>query len=136
MTYFIPKNTTKWVLAGVRFFAEFALVNIELIERAGHMTALNDKYKEVAAGEGHCIMLSGEAGIGKTALVRAFCQEHRHHAKVYLGICDALFTPRPLAPLYDIIWQIWEDDWKRESPDDRGTLFTDFLHRFDQQPGP
>ena len=81
-------------------------------------------------------MLSGEAGIGKTALVRAFCQEHSHHAKVYTGICDALFTPRPLAPLYDIIWQIWEDDWKKESPEDRTTLFTDFLHRFDQQPGP
>lgn len=110
-------------------------MNIELIERAGHLTALHDKFKEVAAGEGHCIMLSGEAGIGKTALVREFCQEHRHHAKVYLGICDALFTPRPLAPLYDIIWQIWEDDWKREGPDDRSTLFTDFLHRFDQEAG-
>jgi DNA-binding CsgD family transcriptional regulator len=110
-------------------------VNIELIERAGHLIALHDKYKDVAAGEGHCIMLSGEAGIGKTALTRAFCHEHRHHAKVYLGVCDALFTPRPLAPLYDIIWQIWEDDWKKEG-DDRTTLFTDFLHRFDQQAGP
>ena len=66
------------------------------------------KLKDVAAGEGHCIMLSGEAGIGKTALVRACCQDHLHHAKVYIGICDALFTPRPLAPLYDIIWQIWK----------------------------
>src|SRR5580692_580055 len=85
----------------------------------------------MAAGEGHCIMLSGEAGIGKTALVREFCQEHRHHAKVYIGTCDALFTPRPLAPVYDVIWQIWED-----FPDDRSTLFTDFFHRFDHLPGP
>ncbi len=106
-------------------------MNIELIERAEHLTALHDKYKDMAAGEGHCIMLSGEAGIGKTALVRAFCQEHRHHAKVYIGTCDALFTPRPLAPVYDVIWQIWED-----FPDDRTTLFTDFLQRFDQQAGP
>jgi len=104
---------------------------MELIERAEHLTALHDKYKDMAAGEGHCIMLSGEAGIGKTALVRAFCQEHRHHAKVYLGTCDALFTPRPLAPVYDIIWQIWED-----FPDDRSTLFSNFLQRFDQQTGP
>src|SRR5579863_7558660 len=104
---------------------------MELIERAEHLTALHDKYKDMAAGEGHCIMLSGEAGIGKTALVRAFCQEHRHHAKVYIGTCDALFTPRPLAPVYDIIWQIWED-----FPEDRSTLFTNFLQRFDQQPGP
>jgi DNA-binding CsgD family transcriptional regulator len=109
-------------------------VNIELIERAEHLTALHDKYKDMAAGEGHCIMLSGEAGIGKTALVRAFCHEHRHHAKVYLGTCDALFTPRPLAPLYDIIWEIWED--QPGVPEDRSTLFTDFFHRFDHLPGP
>ncbi|HET6253639.1 MAG TPA: AAA family ATPase [Puia sp.] len=111
-------------------------MNIELIERAEHLTALHDKYKDMSAGEGHCVMLSGEAGIGKTALVRAFCQQHRHHAKVYLGTCDALFTPRPLAPLYDIIWQIWEDDWKKDGHEDRTTLFTEFLQRFDQQPGP
>ena len=122
-------------------------MNIELIERTPHLTALHDKYKDMAAGEGHCIMLSGEAGIGKTALVRAFCQEHRHHAKVYLGTCDALFTPRPLAPLYDIVGQIWADDWSKDGhttgagrqppiPEDRTTLFTDFFQRFDQQPGP
>jgi DNA-binding CsgD family transcriptional regulator/tetratricopeptide (TPR) repeat protein len=111
-------------------------VNIELIERTRHLAALHEKYKDMAAGEGHCIMLSGEAGIGKTALVRAFCQEHRHHAKVYLGTCDALFTPRPLAPLYDIVGQIWADDWKKDGPEDRTTLFTDFFHRFDQQAGP
>lgn len=121
---------------GRRICAIFVLVNIELIERTPHLTALHDKYKDMAAGEGHCIMLSGEAGIGKTALVRAFCQEHRHHAKVYLGTCDALFTPRPLAPLYDIVGQIWADDWKKDGPEDRTTLFTDFFHRFDQQPGP
>jgi len=130
-------------------------VNIELIERAPHLTTLHDKYKDMAAGEGHCIMLSGEAGIGKTALVRCFCQDHRHHAKIYLGSCDALFTPRPLAPVYDVIWQIWPDDGLRRQPgdpgsrqpgdpesrqpgipDDRTTLFTDFLQRFDQQAGP
>ncbi len=110
-------------------------MNFDLIERAELLTTLHDKYKDMSAGEGHCIMLSGEAGIGKTALVRAFCQEHRHHAKVYVGTCDALFTPRPLAPVYDVIWQIWEDDWKKEG-EDRTTLFTDFLQRFDQQPGP
>lgn len=117
-------------------------MNIELIERTPQLTALHDKYKDVTAGEGHCIMLSGEAGIGKTSLVRAFCQEHRHYTRIYIGTCDALFTPRPLAPLYDIIGQIWDDDpsspagWQPRYPDDRTALFSDFLQRFDQQPGP
>jgi ATP/maltotriose-dependent transcriptional regulator MalT len=118
-------------------------VIIDLIERTAPLTTLHNKYNDMTAGEGHCLMLSGEAGIGKTALIRSFCQEHRHHAKIYLGTCDALFTPRPLAPLYDIIWQIWGDDWKKDeprrqsgAPDDRTALFTEFLHRFDQLHGP
>ncbi len=125
--FIFPKNRTKLT-------PQLLTVNMELIERAEHLTALHDKYNDMAAGEGHCIMLSGEAGIGKTALVRAFCQEHRHHAKVYLGTCDALFTPRPLAPVYDVIWQIWED--QPGPAEDRSTLFTDFINRFDQLPGP
>ena len=125
-------------------------MNIELIERTALLTTLNKNYQDMIAGEGHCIMLSGEAGIGKTSLVRAFCQEHRHHAKIYTGTCDALFTPRPLAPLYDIIWQIWGATPTAATPtaaapapspvtipaEDRTTLFTDFLNRFDQQHGP
>lgn len=108
-------------------------MNIELIERASLLEKLDEKFHNLAAGEGHCIMVSGEAGVGKTSLVRAFCQEHRHHAKVYLGTCDALFTPRPLAPLYDIIWQIWGES--QPAAEDRTALFNEFLQRFDQQHG-
>ena len=79
---------------------------------------------------------SGEAGIGKTSLVRAFCQEKKDRATIYLGTCDALFTPRPLAPLYDIIWQIWGDEWKKEGNiEDRVSLFTQFFHRLGNQDG-
>ncbi|HXD77877.1 MAG TPA: AAA family ATPase [Puia sp.] len=111
-------------------------MNIDLIERTTPLTALHEKFKDMTAGEGHCIMISGEAGMGKTALARAFCQEHRHHAKIYQGTCDALFTPRPLAPFYDIVWQIWGDEWNKAGADDRVALFAEFFHRFDQQAGP
>jgi len=46
----------------------------------------------------------GEAGIGKTALLREFCARQRD-MRVLWGGCDDLFTPRPLAPLYDIARQ-------------------------------
>lgn len=54
--------------------------------------------------QGGCVvLLSGEAGIGKTALLREFAK--RQQARVLWGACDALFTPRPLAPLHEIALQ-------------------------------
>lgn len=50
--------------------------------------------------------VGGEAGIGKTSLVREFCRDKTANCKIYYGTCDALFTPRPLAAVYDIAWQI------------------------------
>ena len=109
---------------------------MELIERAGFLSVLRTKFNDVAGGEGHCILVSGEAGIGKTSLIRAFCREKKREATICLGICDALFTPRPLGPLHDIIWQISGDEGKIEgSPEDRVGLFTRFLHKLsDHEP--
>lgn len=109
---------------------------MDLIERAASLDVLQSKFDAIAEGEGHCILVSGEAGIGKTALVRAFCQRQKTAANIYLGTCDALFTPRPLAPLYDIIWQIWGDEWKKEATlEDRVGLFTEFFHRLGSPEG-
>ncbi len=49
---------------------------------------------------GRVVLLSGEAGIGKTSVVREFCAEVDR--PVLWGACDALRTPRPLGPLRDI----------------------------------
>lgn len=69
------------------------------------MDRLQSKLKEVSAGEGHSVFVSGEAGIGKTTLVKTFCKELKTRCVIYQGTCDALFTPRPLAPLFDILVQ-------------------------------
>ena len=82
---------------------------MELIERDGFLRSLETKFESVTGGEGHCILLSGEAGIGKTSLIKSFYKEKKDHYKIYQGTCDALFTPRPLAPIYDIILQIQKD---------------------------
>ncbi|WP_063894244.1 helix-turn-helix transcriptional regulator [Streptomyces sp. Root264] len=52
---------------------------------------------------GRVALVSGEAGIGKTALVRAFCDGLTR--PVLWGSCDALQTPQPLGPLHDIARQ-------------------------------
>ena len=100
---------------------------MELIERAGFLTTLQSTFENVLEGEGHCILLSGEAGIGKTSLVKAFFRQREKDCNIFQGTCDALFTPRPLAPLYDIALQMRSNlFWTKEDITDRAGLFTDF----------
>jgi len=47
------------------------------------------------------VLVGGEAGIGKTALVQTFCLGLAS-ARVLSGACEALQTARPLGPLVDI----------------------------------
>ena len=109
---------------------------MELIERTGFLTILQSHFKLIANGEGHCVFVTGEAGIGKTSLVKAFCKELTDQANIYVGTCDALFTPRPLAPLYDILFQM-RNDLSQLNPDidDRPSFFTKFLHEINNQKG-
>ena len=107
---------------------------MELIERAAFLDMLQAKFSTVAEGEGHCVFVSGEAGIGKTALVKAFCKEQSGDCDIYLGACDALFTPRPLAPLYDIIWQVNGQLWpKGHTVEQRSELFSEFFNEFSKR---
>jgi predicted ATPase len=70
-----------------------------LLERAADLAALDESLSQALAGHGSFVLVSGDAGIGKTALVRAFCDARRSNTRVLWGACDPLFTPRPLGPL-------------------------------------
>ena len=48
------------------------------------------------------VFIGGEAGIGKSALVRRFCDDAARSARVLVGGCDAMQTPRPLGPVLDM----------------------------------
>ena len=54
---------------------------------------------------GRVVLLAGEAGIGKSALVRRFTERRPADARFLLGACDPLLTPRALGPLHDIARQ-------------------------------
>ena len=47
-------------------------------------------------------LVAGEAGVGKTVLLRRFCERTVTAARILWGDCDALFTLSPLGPLADI----------------------------------
>jgi ATP/maltotriose-dependent transcriptional regulator MalT len=75
---------------------------VDIVEREEHLAALETWFDEAGSGAGRLALVAGEAGIGKSSLVRAFCERHRDDARVWWGACDALSTPRPLGPLHDI----------------------------------
>ncbi len=77
------------------------LHRMPLLEREPYLA---DLARWLEAGSGRIALVSGEAGIGKTALLQEFCHRERS-VRVLWGACDALFTPRPLAPLHDIARQ-------------------------------
>ena len=107
-----------------------------LIEREGLLASLQQHFENISNGEGHCVFISGEAGIGKTALVKAFCKKQSDECSIYQGSCDALFTPRPLAPLYDILWQVNKERWPTSpSSEERSALFANFFHELSTKKG-
>src|SRR5882672_84355 len=74
-----------------------------LLERSDQMSALEEQLRLVlATGSGRLVIVGGEAGVGKTVLLRRFTDQVPHHVRVLAGACDSLFTPRPLAPFLDV----------------------------------
>src|SRR5206468_6204222 len=74
-----------------------------LLERDGELRALTDQFDSVlASARGHVTFIAGEAGVGKTELVRRFAAALPSSATVLWGACDALATPRPLGPFVDV----------------------------------
>src|SRR3954451_23114619 len=75
----------------------------DLLERCGQLEALAAMLDAVRrTSRGRLVLVTGEAGAGKTALARRFTDEHRGAARILWGACDALFTPRALGPLVDV----------------------------------
>jgi DNA-binding CsgD family transcriptional regulator/tetratricopeptide (TPR) repeat protein len=68
----------------------------ELLERED----LLEQLEAARAAGGRLVFLGGEAGVGKTALVRAFAA--RVAGRVLQGSCESLTTPTPLGPFIDV----------------------------------
>lgn len=73
-----------------------------LLERESQLRLLDELASQADGGCGRTILLAGEAGIGKTALLQAFAAQQGALRRVLWGACEPLSTARPLGPLQDM----------------------------------
>ena len=74
-----------------------------LLEREPQLAAFAELLSEVRAGSaGRLVLVGGEAGAGKTAMLERFCHDVGGSSRVMWGACAPLQTPRPLGPLLDV----------------------------------
>ena len=73
-----------------------------LLERDAVLAQLSALARRVARGDpGEVVLLRGEAGVGKTAVLAEFAEGPDRRLRVLRGWCDPLAAPRPLGPLID-----------------------------------
>ncbi len=75
---------------------------VALVERDGLLDTLHGLHAEARSGSGRLVLVHGEAGVGKSALVREWSAAAEGRGTVLRGACDPLSSPRPLGPLVDV----------------------------------
>ena len=75
-----------------------------LLERDSALDELHDALSDATRGQGRLVLIMGEAGIGKTSVVRAFLAglAGNRAVRILRGACDDLVTPRELGPFHDL----------------------------------
>src|SRR5262252_9172355 len=77
-----------------------------ILEREQELAELGAAAREATSGNGSIVLIEGEAGIGKSSLVNSIRSVLPAEARLLLGYCDDLATPRVLGPLRDMRDQV------------------------------
>lgn len=80
----------------------------DLVERAEFLGELDNVFNAARQAGGQLLLIGGEAGVGKTSLIRSFCSGN-DSIEVKWGACERLFTPRIFGPFLDIALQMGDD---------------------------
>jgi predicted ATPase len=77
-----------------------------ILEREPELTGVDAAAKEAACGTGSVVLVYGEAGIGKSSLVRSIRAHLPPEGRLLVGYCDDFATPRTLGPLRDLVGSV------------------------------
>ena len=103
---------------------------MDLLERDGLLARLEELLADASGCAGRLCLVAGEAGAGKSALIRAFVERHRNDARVLEGACDPLSLPRALGPFVDMFGQ------ELNAPTSRAALLPLIRDRLNDRPHP
>ena len=83
----------------------------EIVGRNDELTQLHKTLTEVQAGAGNCVLISGEAGIGKSRLMREIkLQSGKMGFTTLIGRCFEQDVSLPYAPLIDMLRSFFVKD--------------------------
>src|SRR5438552_2724006 len=74
-----------------------------ILERTAELAVLAGAARDACENSGSVVLVSGEAGIGKSRFVQAIPGVLPPEGRFLVGYCDDLSTPRVLGPLRDLI---------------------------------
>lgn len=77
-----------------------------VLEREREIAELAAAVEEAAAGTGSVVLVSGEAGIGKSSMVGVLPGVLPRRGRLLVGYCDDLATPRVLGPFRDLVGSV------------------------------
>ncbi|MEJ2861193.1 AAA family ATPase [Actinomycetospora flava] len=76
-------------------------VGVRVLERDEVLAELDAALADARAGEGRTVLLAGEAGLGKTTVLRTWTDRLDPSVRLLEGACDDLVTSRTLGPFHD-----------------------------------
>lgn len=95
-----------------------------LLERSLELAQLRAWLDEADQGSGRLAFVSGEMGIGKTAIVTAFARQVAPFCHTMILPFDGISSPEPLGPIHDLGRQLGIGlDPARGAPEQRSSLF-------------
>jgi DNA-binding CsgD family transcriptional regulator/tetratricopeptide (TPR) repeat protein len=111
------------------------MVEGDLLERDAELAVLEQAADAARDRRGSVVLVSGEPGIGKTALLDTFAAGLHASGvgstRVFRGACDDLLTPRPFGPIRDIARAAGGDLVHVLTASDRNEIYDAFLETLD-----
>ncbi|GIE33170.1 LuxR family transcriptional regulator [Actinoplanes italicus] len=102
-----------------------------LLERESELSELGEVARRALDGHGSVVLITGEAGIGKSSLVEALRSVLPAEGRLLVGYCDDLATPRVLGPLRDLVGKVGPGLTEALGSGDRGRVFEAFRAELD-----